>query len=105
MTEDGFVFRVDMRLRPFGDSGPLVASFAVLRGLPAGPRARLGALCLRQGARAHRRGAQFDVVARARCCGRSSIRRYLDFGVFDSLREMKALIARDVERRELADSI
>ena len=29
-TEDGFVFRVDMRLRPFGDSGPLVASFAFL---------------------------------------------------------------------------
>ncbi len=28
VTEDGFVFRVDMRLRPFGDSGPLVASFA-----------------------------------------------------------------------------
>lgn len=25
-TEDGFVFRVDMRLRPFGDSGPLVVS-------------------------------------------------------------------------------
>ncbi len=30
MTEDGFVFRVDMRLRPFGESGPLVASFAFL---------------------------------------------------------------------------
>lgn len=26
VTEDGFVFRVDMRLRPFGDSGPLAAS-------------------------------------------------------------------------------
>lgn len=30
VTADGFVFRVDMRLRPFGDSGPLVASFASL---------------------------------------------------------------------------
>ena len=27
-THDGFVLRVDMRLRPFGDSGPLVSSFA-----------------------------------------------------------------------------
>jgi glutamate-ammonia-ligase adenylyltransferase len=27
-TADGFVLRVDLRLRPFGDSGPLVASFA-----------------------------------------------------------------------------
>ena len=32
-------------------------------------------------------------------------RRYLDFGVFESLREMKALIEREVERRELADNI
>lgn len=30
VTADGFVFRVDMRLRPFGTSGPLVASLATL---------------------------------------------------------------------------
>ena len=30
MTADGFCFRVDTRLRPFGDSGPLVSSFAAL---------------------------------------------------------------------------
>ena len=29
-TEDGFVFRVDMRLRPYGDSGPLVCSYDFL---------------------------------------------------------------------------
>ncbi len=29
-TEEGYVFRVDMRLRPYGDSGPLVVSFAAL---------------------------------------------------------------------------
>ncbi|OGS90935.1 MAG: bifunctional glutamine synthetase adenylyltransferase/deadenyltransferase [Gallionellales bacterium GWA2_60_18] len=29
-TADGYVFRVDMRLRPYGDSGPLVMSFAAL---------------------------------------------------------------------------
>ncbi|MCW9032530.1 MAG: hypothetical protein OQK58_13640, partial [Gammaproteobacteria bacterium] len=27
-TADGFVFRVDMRLRPFGQTGPLVSSFS-----------------------------------------------------------------------------
>ena len=32
-------------------------------------------------------------------------RRYLDFGVFESLREMKALIEREVERRELAEHV
>jgi len=30
VTADGYVFRVDMRLRPYGDSGPLVMSFAAL---------------------------------------------------------------------------
>src|SRR5208282_348077 len=30
VTADGFVFRVDMRLRPYGDSGPLASSFAAL---------------------------------------------------------------------------
>src|SRR5205823_1260820 len=29
-TADGFVFRVDMRLRPYGDAGPLSSSFAAL---------------------------------------------------------------------------
>ncbi len=55
---------------------------------------------------------------RARCPGRKSsqpqresvlrpfvYRRYLDFGVFDALREMKGLISRDVARREMADNI
>ena len=32
-------------------------------------------------------------------------RRYIDYGVFESLREMKALIEREVERRELADHV
>ena len=32
-------------------------------------------------------------------------RRYLDFGVYESLREMKAMIAREVERRELQDNV
>ena len=30
LTSDGFIFRVDMRLRPNGDSGPLVCSLKML---------------------------------------------------------------------------
>ena len=30
ITSDGYVFRVDMRLRPYGESGPLAMSFAML---------------------------------------------------------------------------
>jgi glutamate-ammonia-ligase adenylyltransferase len=32
-------------------------------------------------------------------------RRYLDFGVYESLRGMKAMIAREVVRRDLQDNI
>ena len=102
-TADGFVFRTDMRLRPYGDSGPLVAHFdaladyyqtqgrdweryAMIKARPiSGPvqdRARLGEL-LRN----------------------FTYRKYIDFSVIQSLRDMKALINREVARRELADNI
>jgi glutamine synthetase adenylyltransferase/Zn-dependent oligopeptidase len=98
-TEDGFVFRVDMRLRPFGDSGALVASLAALEDY------------LQEHGRDWERYAWIKARAvvgiPAYAAAYQSFirpfvyRRYLDFGVFDSLREMKALIARDVARREL----
>jgi glutamate-ammonia-ligase adenylyltransferase len=98
-TEDGFVFRVDMRLRPFGDSGALGGEPGGTRGLPAGTWPRLGALCVDQGARHGRRRAY---AAATQDFMRPFVyRRYLDFGVFESLRDMKALIAREVARREL----
>jgi [glutamine synthetase] adenylyltransferase / [glutamine synthetase]-adenylyl-L-tyrosine phosphorylase len=98
-TEDGFAFRVDMRLRPFGESGPLVVSLAALEdylqqhGRDWERYAWIKARAV-VGAEAYARANQ-DFV-------RSFVyRRYLDFGVFESLREMKALIAREVERRDL----
>jgi glutamate-ammonia-ligase adenylyltransferase len=98
-NEDGFVFRVDMRLRPFGDSGPLVVSLASLedylqehgrdweRYAWVKARAILGADAY---APTYRESVRPFVY-----------RRYLDFGVIESLRDMKALIAREVSRREL----
>ena len=96
--EDGFVFRVDTRLRPFGASGPLVVSLGGLEDY------------LQQHGRDWERYAW--IKARAvvgaeayeptyRNVVRPFVyRRYLDYGVFDSLREMKALIAREVARRD-----
>ena len=55
VTAAGYVFRVDMRLRPYGDSGPLAVPFAALEQYLAHPGTRLGALRLAQGAAAHRR--------------------------------------------------
>ena len=56
-TAEGFVYRVDMRLRPFGEPGPLATNFAAFEDYLPAARPRLGALRLGQGARDHGRGA------------------------------------------------
>ncbi len=98
-NEDGFVFRVDMRLRPFGESGPLVVSLASLEDY------------LQQHGRDWERyawikaraivGADVYASAYEEFVRPFVYRRYLDFGVFESLRNMKALIVREVSRRDL----
>jgi [glutamine synthetase] adenylyltransferase / [glutamine synthetase]-adenylyl-L-tyrosine phosphorylase len=102
-TADGFVFRVDMRLRPFGDSGPLVVSLASLEDY------------LQQHGRDWERyawikarpviGAADYAAAYAEFVRPFVYRRYLDFGVFESLRSMKALIAREVSRHDLNEHL
>jgi [glutamine synthetase] adenylyltransferase / [glutamine synthetase]-adenylyl-L-tyrosine phosphorylase len=102
-TQDGIVLRVDMRLRPFGDSGPLVASFAAFEDyLPRHGRDwERYAYVKARAVTARERYEEINAAA----VRPFVYRRYLDFGVFESLREMKALIAREVERRELADHV
>ena len=102
-TQDGFALRVDLRLRPFGDSGPLVTSFASLEDyLPLHGRDwERYAYVKARPVTAPERYADI----RAAALGPFVYRRYLDYGVFESLRQMKALIEREVERRELAGHI
>jgi glutamate-ammonia-ligase adenylyltransferase len=102
-TSEGFVLRVDLRLRPFGDSGPLVASFASFEDyLPRHGRdwERYAYVKARPVTCAERY-AQIDAAA----IRPFVYRRYLDYGVFESLREMKTLIEREMQRRELADHL
>ncbi|HXY76584.1 MAG TPA: bifunctional [glutamate--ammonia ligase]-adenylyl-L-tyrosine phosphorylase/[glutamate--ammonia-ligase] adenylyltransferase [Steroidobacteraceae bacterium] len=102
-TADGFVLRVDLRLRPFGDSGPLAASFASFEDyLPRHGRdwERYAYIKARPVTSPERYGEINASAVRP-----FVYRRYLDYGVFESLREMKALIEREVERRELADNV
>ena len=97
-TEQGIVFRVDMRLRPFGDSGALAVSLAALEDY------------LQEHGRDWERYAWIKARAVVGIAAYAAAmqqfirpfvyRRYLDFGVFDSLREMKALIAREVARQD-----
>ena len=102
-TAEGFVLRVDLRLRPFGDSGPVVASFASFEDyLPRHGRDwERYAYIKARAITAPERYAEIDAAA----VRPFVYRRYLDYGVFESLREMKALIGREVERRELADDV
>ena len=102
-TQEGFVFRVDLRLRPFGASGPLVASFNSFEDYlqRQGRDWERYAWIKARAVTAPQRYA--EVYASA--VRPFVYRRYLDYGVFQSLREMKALIEREVERRELADDI
>jgi glutamate-ammonia-ligase adenylyltransferase len=102
-TQDGIVLRVDLRLRPFGDSGPLVASFASFEDyLPRHGRDWERYAYVK--ARAITAAARYEEI-NASAVRPFVYRRYLDFGVFESLRDMKGLIAREVERRELADHV
>lgn len=103
-TMDGFVYRVDMRLRPFGDSGPLVLSFAALedyyqeQGRDWERYAMVKARIM--GA------ADSAYVDELRAMLRPFVfRRYIDFSVIQSLRNMKGMIAREVRRRGLKDNI
>jgi [glutamine synthetase] adenylyltransferase / [glutamine synthetase]-adenylyl-L-tyrosine phosphorylase len=102
-TADGFVLRVDLRLRPFGDSGPLAASFAFFEDyLPRHGRAwERYAYVKARPITAAERYAELEAAA----VHPFVYRRYLDYGVFESLREMRALIEREMSRRELVDNI
>ncbi len=102
-TADGFSHRVDLRLRPFGNAGRVALSFA-----------GMDQYFQREGRDWERyawmkaRAVAGDIAA-----GEAWLqtlrpfvyRRYLDYTALDGLREMKAAIAAEVARRELADDI
>ncbi|HET7365814.1 MAG TPA: bifunctional [glutamate--ammonia ligase]-adenylyl-L-tyrosine phosphorylase/[glutamate--ammonia-ligase] adenylyltransferase [Burkholderiales bacterium] len=100
-TEDGFVFRVDMRLRPYGNAGPLVASYDFLesyfvtQGREWERYAWIKARALT--------GARHDELA---AIVRPFVfRKYLDYATLDAMRALHAEVRRDVERRELAGHV
>ena len=103
VTPDGYVFRVDLRLRPFGESGPLVASFASFENYLQ-QHGRDWERYAYVKARALTSADQYEMLYRD-AVRPFVYRRYLDFGVFESLRGMKDLIAREVARRELENNI
>jgi [glutamine synthetase] adenylyltransferase / [glutamine synthetase]-adenylyl-L-tyrosine phosphorylase len=100
-TPDGHVFRVDMRLRPYGDSGPLAMSHDMLENY------------------LHAQGREWERYAWVKARVVSELpdpelesivapfvfRRYLDYGAIASLRGLHAQVRGEVARRELHEDI
>jgi len=103
VTADGFVFRVDLRLRPNGDSGPLVYSTAAMEHYYEGHGRDWERYAL----------IKARVVAGDLSTGRALLatlkpfvyRRYLDFGAIESIRDMKKLIEQQLKRRGIEHNI
>ncbi|MGQ0578062.1 MAG: bifunctional [glutamate--ammonia ligase]-adenylyl-L-tyrosine phosphorylase/[glutamate--ammonia-ligase] adenylyltransferase [Betaproteobacteria bacterium] len=101
VTADGFVFRVDTRLRPYGDSGPLVVSFDMLEDYLATQGREWERYAWVKGRTVNGdRGAQLEAIVTP-----FVYRRHLDFSALASLRELHAQIRQEVRRREIADNI
>jgi glutamate-ammonia-ligase adenylyltransferase len=103
-TADGYVFRVDMRLRPYGDSGPLVTSFAALE-----------QYLVTQGREWERyawiKARVISPVGNPAATELMQMvqpfvfRKYLDFGAFESMRKLHAQIRAEVARRDRYNNI
>lgn len=103
ITPHGQVFRVDMRLRPDGDNGPLVMSFENTEAYY-----QLHGREWERYAWIKARAVAGDMAAAENLLENLKpfiYRRYLDYGVFDSLRGMKQKISAEVKRKGLADNI
>jgi glutamate-ammonia-ligase adenylyltransferase len=103
VTAEGFVFRVDMRLRPYGESGALVHNFAALEEYyqdQGRDWERYALIKARPVTGDPGRSAQLMAALQP-----FVYRRYVDFGVIESLRGMKRMITQEVRRRGLQDNV
>jgi [glutamine synthetase] adenylyltransferase / [glutamine synthetase]-adenylyl-L-tyrosine phosphorylase len=100
-TDDGFAFRADMRLRPYGASGPLACNFEALetyfvtQGREWERYAWLKARALTGGSDAELGEIVHPFV----------FRKYLDYATLAAMRGLHAEVRREVARRDLADHV
>jgi glutamate-ammonia-ligase adenylyltransferase len=102
-TAEGFAYRVDMRLRPFGTTGRLALSFVAMEHYyqrEGRDWERYAWIKARPVAGDIEGGERLLAMLRP-----FVYRRYLDYGAFEGLRDMKALIEAEVQRRDLADHL
>lgn len=100
-TGDGWVFRVDMRLRPHGDSGPLVVSFEMLEEyLVTQGRTWERYAWIKARAVTGERWPELERLTQP-----FVFRKYLDFGAIEAVRDLHAQIRREVARKDRQDHV
>jgi len=115
VTVDGFVFRVDMRLRPYGQSGALVSSFASLENYYqtqgrdwerfAAIKARVVTCSSLPDIGQSLRLEQDAIAALDDILQPFTYRKYTDFSVIESLRKLKAMIVQEVRRKGMEANV
>lgn len=103
-TVDGYVFRVDMRLRPHGENSPLTSSFAMLEEYFATQgrewerhawiksRVIVGSLAE-------------EAILMEQIVRPFVFRKYLDFEAYEAMRRLHAQLRKEVDRREMHGNI
>jgi glutamate-ammonia-ligase adenylyltransferase len=103
VTRDGFVFRVDLRLRPHGNNGALVQSFKTLESYY----------------QEHGRDWERYALSKARVINTASIhadkiqliirnfvyRNYVDYSAIESLRKLQMVIAQEIKKLQLENNV
>ena len=105
-SADGYVFRVDMRLRPHGEHSPLAISFSMLeeyfinQGREWERHAWIKGRVIAGQADTKSESTLMEQIVRP-----FVFRKYLDFGAYEAMRRLHAQLRREVERREMHDNI
>jgi len=103
ITVEGFVFRTDIRLRPFGDSGAIIMTFDGMENYyqtQAREWERYAMIKARQVAGDFEQGNVLMSML-----NKFVYRRYLDYGAFDELRGLKAQINQELRRKDRVDNV
>jgi len=101
VTDDGFVFRVDLALRPNGNSGPIAVSLAMLEEyLQAHGREWERFAWLKSRVVAPRASVESGRATPLKSLVTAFVyRRYLDYGVFEGLRQLHLKVRDEAQRR------
>ncbi len=104
-TADGIVFRVDMRLRPYGQSGALVYSFGALEEYYQTQGREWERYAMVKASVIANNGDAVHGTALMAMLRSFTYRKYVDFSVIEALRNLKKMIVLEVKRRGLEEDV